>query len=273
MYALVLLTVSGTDTKHLSVVETDGNIKRINKGRLAQKGEIPNASFRKVLNESESHHVDIKLIGCSDTDSVEDGPFGFENKQDAINVGFSIINVKTAVTRTGDLREYTNIGDWLDVPGYIGWEDGSKDYTSSLIRAVMRMNAWTTSMTLNPLPTDKWGADCVGVTEQTNEPIPWKDEREESWACIMIKHTEDPGFVVMVTRHLQAVADNPNRYYDAVSKKLPRFARMYNRYQGNDLYYQVITSGSEDRCRGKAREMLAKYVDDSRCLNFESGNW
>lgn len=273
MYALVLLTVSGTDTKHLSVVETDGDVKRINKGRLARKGEIPNALFRKALNESESHHVDVQYIGCSDYDKVEDGPFGFEDKQDAINIGLSIINVKTAVTRTGDLREYTNIGDWLDVPGYIGWEDGSKQYTTSLIRAVMRMNAYTASMTLNVLDVNAWPDDCDKTIEKTDDPIPWKDEREDSWACIMIKHTEDPGFVVMVTRNLHGVNDNPQRYYQAVHKKLPRFARMYDRYQGHDLYYQVITSGSEDRCRGKAREMLAKYVDDIRCLNFESGNW
>lgn len=273
MYALVILTVSGTDTKHLSVVETDGNIKRINKGRLAQKGELPNALFRKALNQSESHNVDMQVIGNSTTDETTDALVGFEDRDAAIRMGYTVINVKTAVLQNADLREYTNIGDWLDVPGYIGWGDGSKQYTTSLIRMVMRTDAWDAPITVNPLAIDKWPEDCERFNESTDEPIIWKDEREDSWACVMIKHTEDPGFVVLVTRNLTEFQREPGKFYAALTKKLPRFGRMYTRYNGEEIYYQVITHGSEDRCRSKAREMLNKYVDDIRCLNFESGNW
>lgn len=273
MYALVILTVSGTDTKHLSVVETDGNIKRINLARLAQKGELPNAAFRKVLDESVSQQVEMQCIGSLEPEEANVEKIGFDTREAAVRMGYTFINVKTAVTREGDLREYVNIGDWLDVPGYIGWEDGSKHYTSSIIRAIMRMDAWTTPITVNPLPVEKWPADCNGTTERTDEPVPYKDEQPDSFACLMIKHDEDPGFVVSVTRNLIAFRKDHTGYYKAMANKLPRFKRMLERYQGHGFYYQVITEGSEDRCRRKAREMLMKYQDDIRCLNFESGNW
>lgn len=273
MYALVILTVSGTDTKHLSVVETDGNIKRINLGNLAQKGELPNAEFRKALAESASQHVESQIVGVAELDIANPDKFGFETREEAVQMGYTIINVQTAVTRNADLRNYTNIGDWLDVPGYICWEDGSKDYTDSLIRAIMRMDAWVTPITVNPLPVAKWPAGCNGTTERTDLPIPYKDERPDSFACIMIKHDEDPGFVVLVTRDVVKFRENQIPYYAAVMKKMPRFKRMYERYNGSGVYYQIITEGSEDRCRRKAREMLMKYQDDIRCLNFETGNW
>lgn len=268
MYVLVLLTVSGTDTKHLSVIDEDGkkDFAGTLLARRAQKGEIANAHFRKVLAESVSQHVDVQTITPDDAD-------GWVTRDEAVAVGVAFINSQVARQRDRDLREIVNIGDWLDLPGYIGWEDGSKDYTTSLMRAVMRLNCWNALMTVNPCPADKWPADTNGTTEQTSEPIIWKDEREDSWACVMIKHTEDPGFVVLVTRNLTGFQENPNRYYQALFNKLPRFKKLYERYQGQDLYYQVITQGSEDRSRSKAREMLNKYVDDIRCLNFESGNW
>ncbi|QXO10272.1 hypothetical protein pEaSNUABM37_00313 [Erwinia phage pEa_SNUABM_37] len=268
MYVLVILTVSGTDTKHLSVIDEDGKKEFAGMllGRRAQKGEIANAHFRKVLAESVSQHVDVQTLS-------PDGADGWETKEEAVRQGYAYINSQIAIHNNKDLREIVNIGDWLDKPGCVGWGDGSKQYTTSLIRMVMRTNAWDAQLTLNPIPENKWPEDCDRFTEKTDEPIIYKDEREDSWACIMIKHTEDPGFVVLVTRDVRAVEENPQRYYQAVYKKLPRFARMVDRYQGEDLYYQVITAGSEDRCRNKAREMLAKYVDDIRCLNFESGNW
>lgn len=268
MYVLVILTVSGTDTKHLSVIDEDGkkDFAGVLLARRAQKGEINNAHFRKVLTESASRHVEVQTITPEDA-------AGWATEQEARRQGYNYINSQVACHKDKDLRGIVNIGDWLDVPGYVGWGDGSKQYTTSLVRMIIRTEAWDAPITVNPLAIDKWPEECERFKEPTDEPVPYKDERPASFACIMIKHDEDPGFVVLVTRDVHAFRQDHDKFYKAMANKLPRFKRMLERYQGHGFYYQVITEGSEDRCRSKAREMLMKYQDDIRCLNFESGNW
>lgn len=263
MYALELLTVSGTDAKHLSIA-TDDNIiiEYIN---ALERGMFKNKEFNKIYDESESHNLDSLQF-------LNDQNKRFDDLKQAERVAYQYINT-IACKKGEDLRQITNIGTWLDVPGYVVFEDGSKQYTPSLIRAIMRMDAWASSITVNPLAQDRWPQGAEVVNEDMSQPIPYRDEQKDTCACIMIKHTEDPGFVVFMTRRLNAFEKNPTALYNALCNKLPRFGRLYNRYQGQDIYYQVIAKGDEAVCRKKSQEMLAKYVDDIRCLNFESGNW
>jgi len=263
MYALELLTVSGTDAKHLNI-STDSN-DLLKWRRLLQEGLFKNKDFQQVFSESASQNIDsLKFLDAEEKT--------FEDLREARRQAYKYLNT-IACKKGEDLRQILNIGDWLDEPGYIGFEDGSKQYTQSLIRAIVRLNAWTDSITVNPLPQDRWPQGTGEGKEDTSQPIPYRDEQLDVCACIMIKHTEDPGFVVVMTRRLNAFMKNPPALYNALKAKLPRFGRMYDRCQGHDIYYQVITKGDEAVCRKKSQEMLAKYVDDIRCLNFESGNW
>lgn len=263
MYALELLTVSGTDAKHLNISTDEHDI--IKWRRLLQEGLFKNREFNQVFTESASQNLDSLQF-------LDDQNKRFDDLKQAERVVYNYINT-IACKKGDDLRQITNIGTWLDVPGYIVFEDGSKQYTVSLIRAVMRMNLWTDSITVNPLPKDRWPEGADTVSEDMSQPIPYCDKMDDVCACIMIKHTEDPGFVVFVTRKLNAFEKNPAVLYTALCNKLPRFGRMHNRYQGQGIYYQIIAKGDEAVCRKKSQEMLAKYVDDIRCLNFESGNW
>lgn len=263
MYALELLTVSGTDAKHLNISTDEHDF--IKWRRLLQEGLFKNKEFNQIFTESASQNID-SLKFLDDQDKT------FEDLNQARRMAFKYIN-SVACKKGEDLRQILNIGTWLDEPGYIGFEDGSKQYTMSLIRAIMRMDAWASSITVNPLAQDRWPQGAEVVNEDMSQPIPYRDEQKDTCACIMIKHTEDPGFVVFMTRRLNAFEKNPTALYNALCNKLPRFGRLYNRYQGQDIYYQVIAKGDEAVCRKKSQEMLTKYVDDIRCLNFESGNW
>lgn len=263
MYVLEVLTVSGTDAKHLNI-STDRNDLMIWR-RLLQEGLFKNTEFNKVFTESASQHVDTLTILNADEKP-------FDDPNEAKRQGYKYIN-SLACQRDVDLRQISNLGNWLDAPGYVVFEDGEKQYTTSLIRAVIRLNAWTDSITVNPLPQDRWPQGVAAITEDITQPIPYRDIVKETCGCVMIKHTEDPGFVVLFTRKLSAFKTNPKVLYEALRKKLPRFGRMFDRYQGEDLYFQVITEGAEAVCLKKTNEMLAKYKDDIRCLNFESGDW
>lgn len=262
MYAVLILTISGTDTKHISVIDEDNQDAKIaTQLRLAQEGMIKNKHFNKALEESESQNVD-SLVLYSDT----------ATEKDAKQMVYKYIS-DLASQRDYDLRTITNIGDWLDIPGYIVFEDGDKQYTSSIVRAINHLDCWKAMMTLNPRPTEHWPRDITFIDTSAFPTVALKDDQPECSACVMIKHEEDPGFVVLLTRDIFKFEENPNLYYNVLINKLPRFKRMYDRYDGFGIYYQIITNGSEERCRAKAREMLTKYMNDIRCLNFESGSW
>lgn len=88
---------------------------------------------------------------------------------------------------------------------------------------------------------------------------------------VMIKHSEDPGFAVIVTNNYDKITvdhDVMMRWYSALGQKLPRLGAMIKRSGINDTYHQVIVSGDRDTCVSKAEEMLQKYSDDIRCLNY-----
>lgn len=88
---------------------------------------------------------------------------------------------------------------------------------------------------------------------------------------VMIKHSEDPGFVVVVTNNYDKINVSHEmvvNWYYKLSEKLPRLAAMIKRSGIADTYHQVITSGDRDTCMAKATEMLQKYADDIRCLNY-----
>lgn len=88
---------------------------------------------------------------------------------------------------------------------------------------------------------------------------------------VMIKHSEDPGFVVVVTNNYDKINVDHSvvmRWYEALGQKLPRLGAMIKRSGINDTYHQVIISGDRDTCTTKAQEMLTKYSDDIRCLNY-----
>lgn len=268
MYALVRLTVSGTDTAHLSVIDENGKGDFAGKmaGNRAQKGDIPNEQFRNALRASSTNHIDVQmLMGENDQPWPE--------LVQAQAVGYTLINTQYSCPKERDLRNLCNAGDWLHKPGYLGFEDGSKIHTPSMILTIDSMNLWTDSVTVNPLERQRWPEDATVVEVDTTKPIPLRDEREDDFACIMIKHDEDPGFVAFVTSRLKAFQENPEKFYSVLRQKLPRFNRMYDRYQGMGLYYQIIVQGSEGKCRSKTKEMLDKYYHDSRCLNFDHGDW
>lgn len=88
---------------------------------------------------------------------------------------------------------------------------------------------------------------------------------------LMIKHTEDPGFVVIITQHYDKLSADRNitqQWYQKLGEKLPRLAGMIQRSGVDEMYHQVLLSGDKISCVNKATELLNKYVDDIRCLNY-----
>lgn len=88
---------------------------------------------------------------------------------------------------------------------------------------------------------------------------------------VMIKHSEDPGFVIIITNNYDKINTGHDvviKWYETLSQKLPRLAAMIKRSGINDTYHQVIMRGDRDTCVSKADEMLQKYSDDIRCLNY-----
>lgn len=88
---------------------------------------------------------------------------------------------------------------------------------------------------------------------------------------VMLKHSEEPGFVVILTNNYDRVAadrDMALHWYKLVATKLPRLDAMIKRSGIEGMYHQVILSGDRGTCVDKAQEMLTKYSDDIRCLNY-----
>lgn len=203
MYVLAILTVSGTDTKHFSIInEDDLERKSATLLRLAQEGMLKNKHFNNALTESASQNVDLLVL--SDKYETEDA---------AKEAVIKCINelVKDPSYRPG---EVTNAGNWIN----------SIDYAE------------------------------------------YKDVAE--YATFILKHSEDPGFIVWVTKDVKQFFNNKDITYKLLADRLPRFERMLKRFGPDDLYHQVIVSGSKETCQKKANEMLTRYVDDIRCLNF-----
>lgn len=125
MIYLLVLSVSGTDVKHLTIHGEQGlGSTKLRFIHEIKSGVFPNLYFQNTFNESVSKNIDDLILG-------------FPTEADAYRAGYASIAEQLCSPNACDnITKISNIGDWLDVPGLVSVDKGDSIATTSIYKLI-----------------------------------------------------------------------------------------------------------------------------------------
>lgn len=142
MNYLLILTVAGTDLKHMTVHEEQGFSKRkLDMVNDIKAGIFPNAIFQQAYLDSENRHIEEIVISHPDINEV------WRN-------GFALIE-EVLEAENRDARVFTNLGDWIGIPAKLFLPDGKSVIVTDAYKYLAMENLFNAKISVNWMDADE----------------------------------------------------------------------------------------------------------------------
>lgn len=142
MNYLLILTVAGTDLKHMTVHEEKGfSTRKLAMVNDTKAGIFPNAIFQQAYLDSDNRHIEEIVISHHDINEV------WRN-------GFALIE-EVLEAENRDARVFTNLGDWIGIPAKLFLPDGKSVIVTDAYKYLAMENLFNAKISVNWMDADE----------------------------------------------------------------------------------------------------------------------